>query len=99
MSWPRSSVSSRTTTVQRPTKWDRSTAVFLGPSPKPGPGPTTVNRAFGNVRAFFNWVVCEDYLAVSPCAKIKVPQVPQVIKPLISQEQFEQILSLCPANT
>ena len=64
-----------------------------------GRAPTTVNRSFGNVRAFFNWMVHEDYVAVSPCAKIKAPKVPQVLKPLISQEQFEQILSLCPANT
>jgi integrase/recombinase XerC len=72
---------------------------FLAHPQDLGRAPTTVNRGFGNIRAFFNWVVCEDYLAVSPCAKIKAPKVPQVIKPLISREQFEQILSLCPANT
>ena len=64
-----------------------------------GRAPTTVNRGFGNIRAFFNWMVQEDYLALSPCAKIKAPKVPQIIKPLISQEQFEGILSQCPANT
>lgn len=64
-----------------------------------GRSPTTVNRAFGNVRAFFNWLVHEDYLETSPCAKIKAPKVPQIIKPLISEQQLEQLLALCPANT
>ena len=52
-----------------------------------GRAPTTVNRGFGNIRTFFNWMVYEDYLAVSPCAKIKAAHVPQVIKPLISRAQ------------
>ena len=72
---------------------------FLGNLQDLGRAPTTVNRAFGNIRAFFNWMVYEDYLTGSPCAKIKAPKVPQVIKPLISFEQFQHLLSLCPANT
>ena len=64
-----------------------------------GRAPATVNRAFGNLRTFFNWLVNEEYLAVSPCAKIKPPKVPQIIKPLISPEQFDHLLSLCPSST
>ena len=64
-----------------------------------GRAPTTVNRAFGNLRAFFNWLVNEDYLPVSPCSKIKPPKVPHIIKPLISPEQFNHFLSLCPSST
>ena len=64
-----------------------------------GRAPATVNRAFGNVRAFFNWLIREDYLDVTPCAKIKAPKVPQIIKPLIAREHLEMLLDLCPPNT
>jgi site-specific recombinase XerD len=64
-----------------------------------GRAPTTVNRAFGNVRAFFRWLVDEDVLETAPTAKLKAPKVPKVIKPELSDSQLEHLLSLCPQNT
>jgi site-specific recombinase XerD len=72
---------------------------FLANLQELGRAPTTVNRAFGNLRTFSNWLVHEDYLEKSPCAKLKAPKVSHIIKPLIAPDQFQKLLSLCPANT
>ena len=72
---------------------------YLGHLQDMGRAPTTINRAFGNVRAFFRWLVNEDVLEPAPTAKLKAPKVPKVIKPELLEDQLEHLLSLCPQET
>jgi len=55
----------------------------------------TLHHYYGALRAFFNWVVKEGFLAVSPLTMVKVPKPkPRVIQPY-SSEQIKKMLQVC----
>ncbi len=55
----------------------------------------TLHHYYGALRAFFNWVVKESFLAVSPLTMVKVPKPkPRVIQPY-SSEQIKKMLQVC----
>ena len=60
--------------------------------------PTTINRAYGNLRTFFNWCCDQEFLAQAPTDKIKPPKVPKIIKPILTQNQIDHVLALCPQS-
>ena len=49
-----------------------------------GRAPATVNRAFGNIRAFFNWLVTQEFIEKTPTSKLKAPKEPKRIKPVLA---------------
>ena len=54
--------------------------------------PATVRTYYAHLRSFFNWLVGEELLAVSPLATLKVPQArPDQIQPF-SREQVESLV-------
>ena len=61
--------------------------------------PATVNRAFGNIRAFFNWLVTQEFIGKTPTSKLKAPKEPKRIKPVLDDAHVDLILSLCPPST
>lgn len=63
-----------------------------------GRAETTVNRAYGNIRAFFNWALKREMLGSNPCRHLDAPKVGKIVKPIMSNEQFQHLLSLCPLN-
>jgi len=55
----------------------------------------TVHHYYSALRAFFNWVVKEGFLPVSPLAMVKVPKPkPRVIQPY-SPEEIKKMLQVC----
>jgi len=55
----------------------------------------TIHHYYGALRTFFNWVVKEGFLAVSPLTMVKVPKPkPRVIQPY-SSEQIKKMLQVC----
>lgn len=55
----------------------------------------TLHHYYGALRAFFNWVVKEGFLAVSPLTMVKVHKPkPRVIQPY-SSEQIKKMLQVC----
>lgn len=46
-----------------------------------------------SIRAFFNWLVNEEYLDKSPMAKLKPPKLEQKLKEVLSVAEVERLLS------
>ena len=51
------------------------------------------------VATWLNWSVDWGLIEESPAAKNKVPNVPKVRKPFLTEEQFASLLGFCPLNT
>lgn len=55
----------------------------------------TVALHFRNLRAFFNWLVAEDELDVSPMRKLQPPEVPDNPPPVLTAAQLEALFAAC----
>lgn len=57
--------------------------------------PRTIHHYYGALRAFFNWIVREGFLAASPVDRVRVAKAkPRVIQPY-SSEQIKKMLQVC----
>ena len=72
---------------------------YLGHLQDKGRAPATVNRAFGNIRAFFNWLATQEFIEKTPTSKLKAPKEPKRIKPGLDDTHVDLLLSLCPPST
>ena len=57
--------------------------------------PAFIGSCYRAVQTFFNWAIAEDLIPKSPMATIKKPKTPKVIKPFLSDQQFQKLLSVC----
>ena len=53
--------------------------------------PRTVRRAYGVARAVFRFAVERDYIGRSPCRGIKLPEIEQVTRPVVSSAELERL--------
>ena len=56
--------------------------------------PHTVQGYFRAVRAFFTWLMNEEYLDKDPCARIHRPKAPQNVVPTFDEEQIRRLLAI-----
>jgi integrase/recombinase XerC len=60
-----------------------------------GNGPQSLHDYYRAIRRFFNWLIAEDLLVVSPMAKLKPPKVPvHTIRPF-TKEEIMRLLVMC----
>ncbi len=60
-----------------------------------GISPYTLHNAYRNPRAFWNWCLREGLTENNPFAKVEKPKPPAKVKPALTPEEVEQILSVC----
>lgn len=63
-----------------------------------GRKPWTLRTSYRALHAFYNWMLEEDLVSASPLAKMKVPKVPKVGRPFLSEGQLRQLLDVCSLN-
>jgi integrase/recombinase XerD len=61
--------------------------------------PATVAEYVAVLKAFFQWCVNEELMALSPAARLKKPQLPKKVKPTLTPEQVEKLLAACDTGT
>ena len=64
-----------------------------------GHSPYTTEAYFVAVRIFFGWLVAEEEIAASPCAKMKKPQIPESTRGAIKESAVRDLLKSCEGNT
>ena len=62
-------------------------------------GPKSVSGYYKAIKRFFNWMIDEDILELSPMGKIKPPKVPEVLIKPFSDHHVKDILLLCSNHT
>lgn len=65
---------------------------------KNGRKPWTLRTSYRALHAFYNWMLEEELVQASPLAKIKLPNVPKVGKPFLTDAELHQLLDVCPLN-
>ena len=65
---------------------------FTGPQNK-GLTGHTINCYLRALRAFWSWLIYEEYIDINPFAKIKVPKPPKKVIMPFSQEQISALLA------
>jgi integrase len=53
--------------------------------------PRTVRRQYGVVRAIFRFAIERDYIGRTPCRGIKLPEVEQAVRPVLTGAELERI--------
>lgn len=57
--------------------------------------PATAAVRYRSLQQFFNWLVDEDEIAVSPMARMRPPTVPDVPVPVVSDDDLTKLLRAC----
>jgi site-specific recombinase XerD len=57
--------------------------------------PATASARYRGLRRFYNWLVEEGELDVSPMARIKPPRIPETPPPVLGEEQVRKLLAAC----
>lgn len=57
--------------------------------------PAAVHAHYRTIRAFFNWLVAQEEIAVSPCAKVRPPKQASLIVPVFTEQQINSLLVCC----
>ena len=57
--------------------------------------PATANHALASLRAFFNWAVHRDLLAVSPCAGVKKPAETKSRDRVLADDEIRRLWRAC----
>lgn len=70
--------------------------VFLEERKNGGQAPAILKRTYGNLLAWFNWMVRWDFLSNNPVHKVSRPKEPKVKKGFLAPEHIRSILELCP---
>ena len=63
-----------------------------------GNAPSTVSGRFRAIRAWCNWLVDEEYLVVSPMARMRGPRLPQLIRPTYTPADLAAMRRQAPAR-
>jgi site-specific recombinase XerD len=83
-------------------------AVREGAWPKPRPGRTvhperkhqgTAETRYRGCKAFFDWLVKETEIKVSPMANVERPKVPQNPPPMLTDDQLKRLLKTCSGTS
>lgn len=61
--------------------------------------PYTFHDYFRAIKRFFNWLVDEGVLSVSPMANMKPPRIPKTIIQPFQTDHIRSLLALCEKNT
>lgn len=64
-----------------------------------GKAPATVARRYRSMQQFFNWLIDEDEITVSPMAKMKPPHVVQQPPAIFSDDSLKVLLKACEGRT
>jgi site-specific recombinase XerD len=74
--------------------------------PKPGTtsrtkklSDRTIHIHARSLRAFFNWLVAEEYLTTNPLAKLKNPKLEHRMKEVLSVDEVERLIAECNPKT
>jgi site-specific recombinase XerC len=57
--------------------------------------PATASNRYRGLRRFFNWLVSEQELEVSPMARLKPPRVPEAPPAVLGEEELRRLLKAC----
>lgn len=60
---------------------------------------STLGTYVSTIKAFFQWCVNEELLTISPAQRLKKPKVPVKVRPTLTPEQVEALLSCCDTDT
>lgn len=74
-------------------------AAFLIAERERGLQPSTLGKKFAQLHAFFNWLVREGDIAVSPMATMRPPRVPEKLTELLSGEEVRALLATCHSRS
>ena len=61
-----------------------------------GNSPAYLKSNFVILRTFFKWCLQENLIQIHPMRNMNPPKLPKVAKPFLSEEQRDQLLSICP---
>jgi site-specific recombinase XerC len=61
--------------------------------------PATAAVRYRSLRALFNWAVEEEYVEVSPMAKMRAPTVADTPVPVLSDDTLRRLLAACTGRT
>lgn len=56
---------------------------------------STVHGDYVNLRAFYNWLVAEEYLATSPMLKIDAPEFEYKVPRILSDQELKSLFQAC----
>jgi len=60
-----------------------------------GRAPATIKTNYRALKAFYNWMVEEDIITISPLDKIKPPRTEKKLATFLSEEQFDLLSATC----
>lgn len=79
-----------------PVKVDRKTIrTWLAELSAKGAAPATIRVRYAALRRFFNWLVNEEELEVSPMAGMETPKAVETVTEFISDEEVRALLKAC----
>lgn len=55
----------------------------------------TLHKYYKGMKVFFNWLVAEEEITVSPMARIKAPKIVETPVPIIEDSAMKKLLSVC----
>lgn len=61
--------------------------------------PVSVHDYYRVVKRWLNWLLDQEVIQVNPCARIKTPKFPKKIIPVFTQQQLQDMLTLCNDGT
>ncbi|UCC17986.1 MAG: tyrosine-type recombinase/integrase [Dehalococcoidales bacterium] len=70
--------------------------VYLEELKNRGQAASTIKRTYGNLLAWFNWMVRWDFLLTNPVRKVSRPKEPKVKKGFLAPEHIQSLLDLGP---
>lgn len=60
--------------------------------------PTTALTRYGSLQQFFRWCVEEGEIQTSPMAKMKPPSLPEVLVPVVPDDDLKKLLKACEGS-
>ena len=72
---------------------------FLMEFKERGRASYTIRTEYRCLSAFYRWLIEEQFIEVSPLARMRLPRVPVVSKSFITEAQRDRLLSFCPLST
>jgi len=57
--------------------------------------PSTIHIYYRGIKTFFNWMVREGLISISPFINIKAPKLPKIVIMPFSNQDIQNLLSLC----
>jgi site-specific recombinase XerD len=61
--------------------------------------PATASNRFRSCKTFFNWLVEEGEITVSPMARMKAPAIPETPPEVLSVDKIRKLLDTCKGTT